>query len=205
MKTSLFHGLLCASLIVFAVGCGKENKSGGEAASPVNPYTGSVPAASQSALKNFQDWYNSSTEGSYPGIGQKIETRIVQNYSRTDGCETKPITIFGYNITEINYCFSNSTSVSNQETDRVVNVLVSQVKSQNTKLAQAYAGSGMTLANATSLGQSRYGGTIYQLEYSKSNGHRVVYIIDTGVNSAFNPVQITDSEAKTVEFVEDIR
>lgn len=200
MKASFFKIVLCASLAVFAVGCGKDNKSsGGGGVVNTNPYTGTVPASSQQALKNFQAWYASTTEGQIPGLGQRTEIRRITTYGQTDGCEQKPISIFGVDLGNINYCFNSSSQTNSNDVSRVVNVVASQNKSQNAKLAAAYSGAGMTLANVIQ-GRSQYG-TYYQLEYAKSNGHRVVYIIDTGINSAFNPVQITNSEARTVEVV----
>lgn len=201
MKASIFKILLCASLAVFAVGCGKDNKSSGGSGGVVNtnPYTGTVPAASQQALKNFQAWYSNKTEGQFPGIGQKTEFRRITTYSQTDGCEQKPISIFGVDLGNLNYCFNSSSQSSSKDSSRTVNVLANQTKSQNTKLAAAYSGAGMKLANV-SQGRSQFG-TYYQLEYVKTNGHRVVYTIDTGIHSAFNPVQITNSEARTVESV----
>ncbi len=202
MKASIFKILLCASLAVFAVGCGKDNKSSGGGTGPIpavntNPYTGTVPASSQQALNNFQAWYNSNNEGQFPGIGQKTEVRKITTYSQTDGCEQKPISVFGVNLGNLNYCFNSSSQSNSTEVSRVVNVLVNQTKSQNPNLAAAYSGAGMTLANVIQ-GQGQ-NGAYYQLEYAKSNGHRVVYTIDTGIHSAFNPVQITNSEARTFE------
>src|SRR3989344_2834074 len=106
MKASFFKIVLCASLAVFAVGCGKDNKSsGGGTGVATNPYTGTVPASSQQALKNFQAWYANKTEGQIPGLGQRTEIRTITTYSQTDGCEQKPISIFGVDLGNLNYCF----------------------------------------------------------------------------------------------------
>lgn len=205
----LLNIIVCASLLI-AVGCGKSNSSGGSSYNnggstynnPYNnPYNGNVPVTSQQPLQNFQNWYNSSAEGSFPGIGQRTETRKITKFDQTDGCESQPISIFGLNLGSFNYCFSSSSQASSQNVQRIVNVLVSQNKSQNLKLAQAYSGSGMVLAN---ISEGMGMGKVYQLEYQKTNGHRVVYIIDTGINSAFNPVRIIDSEARTDESVTSI-
>lgn len=209
MKATLFRSIICAALIVFAVGCGKDNKSSGggnvgQIPNPnPNPYTGQIPAESQAALTNFQNWYNSQTEGTYPGLGQKIETRTIDNYSQTDGCESQPISFFGRKLLDLNYCLNTSSKQNSQNVDRTINVVAGSAKSQNSKLVEAYSGAGMTLANVLQ-GQSQFG-TYYQLEYVKTNGHRVVYTIDTGIHSSFNPVQITNSETRTLEFVSSIR
>jgi len=206
MKTTLIRSIVCASLIVFAIGCGKDNKSSGGGGGPIpnpNPYTGQIPAESQGALTNFQNWYSSQTEGSYPGLGQKIETRMIHSYSQTDGCESQPISLFGKKLLDLNYCLNTSSKQNSQNVERPINVVAGSAKSQNSKLLEAYSGAGMTLANVLQ-GQSQFG-TYYQLEYVKTNGHRVVYTIDTGIHSSFNPVQITNSETRTLEFVSSIR
>lgn len=202
MKTSLIRSFVCASLIVFAVGCGKDNKSSG-GGSYTNPYTGTVPAESQAALANFQNWYNSANEGGFPGLGQRIETRTIRTFGQTDGCESKPIKVFGVTIMDLNYCLNKSSQLNEQRFDRVVNIVADSAKSQNAKLVEAFNGGGMTLANVLQ-GQSQYG-VYFQLEYVKANGHRKVFTIDTGIHSSINPVQITDSEARTLEFVSNIR
>lgn len=202
MKNKLFKGIFFTTfLLAFVVGCGKDGGGGGGSSS--NPYTGNVPATSQQALANFRAWYNSTTESAYPGIGSRTEKRVLQTFSSTDGCESKPISIFGVSLGNINYCFGSSNPVNLQNLTRTVYVLASQTKSQNAKLVAANSGSGMTLANVSQT-NGQYGGAVYYIEYAKSNGHRVVYVIDTGLNSAFNPVKITDSEARTVEEVTNI-
>ena len=206
MKTTLFRSVICLSLIAFAVGCGKDNKSSGSSngyiPQPQNPYTQITPE-SQSALTNFQNWYNSANEGSFPGLGQITETRTIRTFGQTDGCENKPIKVFGKEILSLNYCLNTSSQINEQSNNRIINILASTVKSQNALLAEAYSGPGMTLINVLQ-GQSEFG-TYYQLEYSKANGHRKIYTIDTGIHSSVNPVQITDSEARTLEFVSRVQ
>ncbi len=192
--------VFCFALIVLSTGCGKDNKSGSTGTQP-NPFSGNL--GSGTAEANFKTWYLSSTEGPIPGIGSKSETRTIKTYTQTDGCELKPITIFGVNLGNINYCFSGSGPSSTETIRRTVNVLPSVNKSSNSVLAAAYTGAGMTLVKITE--DTSFYGKVFYLEYTKTNGHRVLYKIDTGIHSAFNPIEISDSEEKTVETVTTIQ
>jgi hypothetical protein len=156
-----------------------------------------------SAQANFKSWYLSNTEGPIPGIGSKSETRTIKTYTQTDGCELKPITIFGVNLGNLNYCFSSSGPSSTETIRRTVNVSPTVTKSSNPVLAEAYTGAGMNLVKITE--DKSFYGKVFFLEFAKANGHRVLYKVDTGIHSAFNPIEISDSEEKTVETVTTIQ
>lgn len=192
--------VLCLALIAFALGCGKDNKSGGSNPQ-TNPFSGNL--GNGTAEANFKSWYLSNTESNHPGNGLKTETREIKTFRQTDGCESNPINIFGIDLGSINYCFSGS-SLSSIKTDiRTVNVTPIFNKSSNSKLAGVYSGSGMALVKVTE-GNSFYG-KVFFIEYAKTNGHRVLYKVNTGFHSAFNPIEISDSEEKTVETVTTIQ
>jgi hypothetical protein len=197
---SILMKVLCFALVVFALGCGKDNKSGGSNPQ-TNPFSGNL--GNGTAEANFKSWYLSNTEGPMPGIGSKSETRTIKTYSQTDGCELKPINIFGINLGNINYCFSGSGPSSTETVRRTVNVLPSTNKSTNSVLAGAYTGAGMRLIKITE--DKSFYGKVFFIEYAKTNGHRVLYKVDTGIHSAFNPIEISDSEEKTVETVTTIQ
>jgi len=192
--------VLCLALIVSATGCGKDNKSGGSNPQP-NPFSGNLSAGSAEA--NFKSWYLSNTEGERPGIGSKTETRTIKTYTETDGCEQKPISIFGVNLGSVNYCFNDFRLSGTNTKMRIVNVVPDADKSSNTVLKAVYSGSGMTLVKITE--DKGFYGKVFFIEYAKSNGHRVLYKVDTGFHSAFNPIEISDSEEKTVETVTTIQ
>src|SRR5262245_12539542 len=69
MKSSLFNGILCASLLVFAVGCGKDSggsKNPNYSMNPViNPY---MSSNGQSALNNLRKWYAAAESTSTLGF-----------------------------------------------------------------------------------------------------------------------------------------
>jgi len=192
--------VLCLVLVAFALGCGKDNKSGGSNPQ-TNPLSGNV--GNGTAEANFKAWYLSNIEGPMPGIGSKTETRTIKTYTQTDGCELKPINIFGLNLGNVNYCFSSSGSSSSETVRRTVNVAPNMNKSSNTVLAEAYSGAGMRLVKITE--DKSFYGKVFFIEYAKTNGHRVLYKVDTGIHSAFNPIEISDSEEKTVETVTTIQ
>ncbi|MCM2350812.1 MAG: hypothetical protein NDI69_12385 [Bacteriovoracaceae bacterium] len=199
MRTSLFHGLLCASLVFFAAGCGKDNKSSGGGVSGnvvTNPYTGTVPADSLTAYTNLMTWYKGTTEGSLPndGFAHYGETRTITTLSQE--CSTKTIDLW---IIEKDLTFCKENSSENEVERNVALTAVGSVKASNSKLTQALSGSGLTLIKVT-----QYSANVFQIEWAKSNGHRLAYSIDTSFNSAFNPYQIIDSEARTIESLTDI-
>jgi hypothetical protein len=195
---------LFLALIVVASGCGKDNKSGGSGSQP-NPQPSPISGnfGSGSAQENFKSWYFSTTEGPIPGVGSKTERRTIKTYSQTDGCELKPINIFGIDLGSFNYCFSGSSQSSIETVTRTVNVTPSFNKSSNTVLAGVYSGSDMTLVKLTE--DKSFYGKVFFFEYAKPNGHRVLYKVDTGIHSAFNPIEISDSEEKTLETVTTIQ
>lgn len=194
-------------LIGSLIGCGKDNSSGSSSSkAPVtntnqttNPYSNQVPSSSpsQTAFNNFKSWYLSTNEGAIPGIGQRTEVRSLKTYSQSNNCQTNPISLFGVNIVNVNYCFSSSSPSSTEQFERQINVLPSQNKSLNSKLAQIYQGTNMTLVSASEFPAGN--GKLFQIEFKKSNNEKVVYQVDTRVNSAFNPVYILDSGARTIE------
>lgn len=201
MRTSLFHGLLCASLVFFATGCGKDNKSSGKGVSNnllANPYTGKVPAASLTAYTNLMTWYKGTTEGPLPqmNLAHYGETRTISTLKQE--CSTTTIDLW---ITEKDLTICKESSTDNEVQRNVARTAVGSSKAGITKLNQALNGSGLTLIKVT---QSKsYAGNLFQIEWAKSNGHRLVYMIDTGLNSAFNPYQIIDSEARTIESISE--
>jgi hypothetical protein len=202
MKSSLFKGLLLASVLVVSVGCGKESKSKGTTAVAYNPYDTTNPyyqdptVATQAAMANANAWYAATAE-TVSTIGQRIEQRVSYVYSGPN-CSTK-----SYAGGFINFEFCKQSSATPTYTSRTVNVLQSNVKSQNPKLAAAFtppAGSTLYSASETNSVFSLTG-RVFVLTYAKPNGHGMQYVIDTGLNSAFNPVKIYDSEAASGEEV----
>src|SRR5690606_6221004 len=97
---------------------------------------------------------------------QKTEYRIVRTTANQNDCKNKSY-LGGF--INIQTCFSGNQNTS-PAIARTVNVVASPVKSSNTKLSPVFASS-QTLINAS------LSGTVYTLEFGKSNGHVIRYKI----------------------------
>lgn len=197
MKTTQATMFLFASLMLVTIaGCGKDNKSsGGVPVAPIAPIGGdplignTVDTNGTQAYNNAQAWYASRTEPS-TFVGVKQEYRIVQRPNNQNDCKNKSY-LGGF--INIQTCFSGSQKTT-PAVKRTVYVVASPVKSSNPKLSPVFSSS-LTLINAS---QS---GALYTLEFGKTNGHVIRYKIDTSLNSAFNPVEIWDTEQGRLEYV----
>lgn len=185
MKTSLFSSILCASLMVFAVGCGKENKSG---SSHKNRYFGNLSqsglnVSSQQTVQKLTNWYNNRIEGTaFQGVLVKKQKYEITNTASQPNCEEKEF--LGIPFTYCTYSSGSSgggTLVSevqinlNDHYNKIIN------QKPNAELQALFNGS-----NGTLLGAS-LSGTVYRLDFLKNN---IVtsYIVDTRYHSALNPV-----------------
>jgi hypothetical protein len=194
--------LLVLTLLVSA--CGKDEKSSSSSSSKepakqpttnkVEPVADNMTSTGTNAYSEVLSWYNSKTENSTPA-GAVLEQRLISTYAKSN-CETDTIlgfiniqTCFGSSSTKSSYIYTNITAKSSTD------------KSQNSKLYLAFnPTSDMGLQGVTE-SKGPFGKSLYQIDYVKFNGHVVRYKIDTGLNSAFNPVEIYDSEAGTMESV----
>ncbi len=208
MSSLFFKRALTMSLLVLlASGCGKDEKSSSSPAPKAEPVVAPDPVVevpsvpSQPAFTNFKAWYkSSSTEGSLIVAGTWTEHRVIKTYSTSSNCTNQDVNVFGLNLGTINYCFSSSTpSTSTSETRDLT--IPGIAKSENEELTKVYTGDDGDLTLVNSQESANPYGTIYTIEFSRADNSRVVYVIDTSINSAFNPVYISDSAARTEESV----
>ena len=194
--------MICLSL--FLVSCGKESSSSGTSYS--NLYNSTLPTGSSDALTGLTTWYQGTAEGNYYTTSTtRIEYRTVKTYNASNGCSNQAINVFGINLGSVNLCSNNSSLANSTTVSRSVTpVIAGNSKVGNTKLAQLFSGAVGTLANVTQA-QSSFGGMAYTLTFTKATGYQAVYVVDTGINSAFNPVYIIDTEARTEETVSYIQ
>lgn len=190
----------------FAVlsGCGKDNSSGGSSKSTqnANPYNSSNPyyqAPSNSAkvaMDNALAWYRTRAE-TPTQIGPRTEQRDQITLNDPKCSERNFLGIF-----DVELCKQGGFTRSALPA-RTINVVLSNDKSLNSKLARAFnPGGGATILNAVETSSPMMnGGKLYRLTYVKTNGHTLYFVIDTGLNSAFNPVEIYESEIKSGEVV----
>jgi hypothetical protein len=179
MKLSLFKGVLLATMIVAAVGCGKDSKP-----SNSNGYysnlTGTITSGAQ-AQTNLQS-YLSSVETNQNIYGPVQVSKV--RYS----CQSKDL--FGINFLPYQSCSSSNLPV------QTVMVAQGQIRSQiNPALATVLTPpAGYTLLNINQSGnivviQHAMGTEVYEVT------------IDMNRHSAVNPVQIKDSANKKIEYV----
>lgn len=198
MKTSLFNSLLVASLLVFAVGCGKEKSKSGNPAGYFNPYINpAMPVSGQTALTNLRNWYSTADTQNLGFRGTYIKkTESVGNFNFNfqgsfcffglgSGCNQTPPTP--------THCFIKNANQVNYDVGTATGALLTQctitqhdvTKATNVELTAAVNGPGLQLIDV------QQQGNVYYLVYS-SNGYtpEKIYTIDTNLHSVLNPVQV---------------
>jgi hypothetical protein len=214
MKTSRISKAFIVTLMCAVIsGCGKDKSSSSAPApapapAPVqNPVVEAPPApapapapvvatstvlSGQQALDSALAWYKSTTEPTTT-TGSRAETRKIEIYP--DNCKSKTVLwIFTGTI-----CGSTSGPAVTFE-NRTVEVTANPNKSENPKLAAVFSPMNMALGQVTQVPKSD-GGALITFTYVKPNNYTVEYIIDTSFHSAFNPVQVTDSELRRKEVI----
>jgi uncharacterized membrane protein len=209
MKSSIFRGLVCASILVFAIGCGKDNKSGG-GVSGVNLYHQNLDTSSQTAIQQLSTWYNGATEGTaqsqgYYG-GQAPSIFNIKKYkftssSSNSNCNTNQVSggwlgnILGaIGMNQYTICSGSNVSgqqgtlVSTQQNVNLNHLMGSAISAKgNAELAAVVSGAKGQLINAT----GGYGSVI-RLVFL--NGNTIsTYTIDKNYHSAFNPVIVVET------------
>ncbi len=191
MKTSLFNSILCASLLVFAVGCGKESKGGGSS-NGIN--YNNLGAISQQAAQSLNSWYNGSVEGTYPTTAGMVNvTKTVSIYNTQPTCENKKF--LGIPYQSCSFSGSPTSEVPTTSTVAIVPENKAIKDKGNAELAEAFSTSGRTLLDARAIDQYRT-----QLTYlNNSTGEVIVYGINRGINSKLNPEfkRVTTSSQRT--------
>ncbi len=189
--------------ILFSLGilvsCGKDsstNTSGSSAqpySTPVQQLSNNISSNNgQTAYNNLLAWYNSTAENTTPQRSV-LEQRLIQTFSKPN-CETN--TYLGF--INLQTCFG-TTSGSSRYEYRTITPTSTTNKSLNSKLSVVFQPT--TVMNLVGVSQTNgiFGKPLYQVDYVKYNGHVLRYKIDTGLNSAFNPVEIYNSEIGTKE------
>lgn len=184
---SLLNGLVCMSLLAFAGGCGKDNKSGG---SNTNRYFGNLSqmglnSTSQKALNNLTAWYNNRIEGTKL-TGAVTKQKYKQSMTPVQqNCEEKEFLGIDF------YLCSHSTSgtgsgvpvgssqILNLSTGN--NLLVNQ--KSNPELQSIFNNSIGSIVSASQ------NGNVFRIDFLRKSDNKLVsYIIDKGYHSQLNPV-----------------
>jgi hypothetical protein len=180
MKTSLFNSLLVASLLVFAVGCGKESKKSSGVAYP-SLYNQGLTANNQQTVANVTNWFNGAQEGTRL-MGPVTIKKIQLAANSGQNCTQKTFLGIPYQ-----YCTYSSTSNQGTELSSVTASLfqdgIAINAKGNTELNNVFNGSQGTLINATESGM------VAQLDFLQADGTIISYIIDRSYHSRLNPVK----------------
>lgn len=178
MKSTLLNSIICASLLVFAIGCGKDK--GGGSNSYINPYV-NPGQINQQELDKVRNWYNGNVEGTLPrNFGAVNATKTVKTYNTQQSCEEKKFLGIPFQVCR----FDGTPSVSTS--NFTVNILLQDstpIKNKgNVELNEALNANGKSLLEVRYIDASRT-----QLTYLLSTGEVVIYGINRSVNSQLNP------------------
>jgi hypothetical protein len=204
MTLILLKRLFCSSLLlVLVVGCGKKNASGGGSSSPaaLNQLTTNLSASAQKILTEYQQWYNSNTEGPYPGRGVWKEVKKTETFNTELNCSQKSADLKLFKI-PYEVCSYDRQPLTTETNDRIVDLIQ---QSNGVKSSVPGLRNIATLENGSlhliDITKNQISGKpYYTFNFIRKDGVRVNYIVDTNIHSQFNPVvqEIFEPNQKTV-------
>lgn len=197
MKSTILHLLSLFLILSFTAACGKKEGGGSGSSNNSNQYNNGLNTSGQTALTNLMAWYNSTSEGSLPvaTIGRGDIVKAVDRQSINSNC--LDLGFLG------DACFNTSGGAWTTTTLPVMprnTGAKANVAAVNEAIAPLMGGSNprsLTLVNGVnSIAQQQSpitSGVLYTITYKIGNTRKlVIYQIDTGYNSAVNPVGIID-------------
>ncbi len=201
MKSSIFHLVSLFAILAFTASCGKSGSGGGGGNN--NQFANGYNASGTVAQSNLLAWYNSTgAEGSLPNPNTSYRLLTKTEKNASNGCSTQPVSVFGFNLTNINLCTSGSGLGSGTQIQVPVHIYSNgDKKSGNSELVTAMSsivngGAGpLFLTNITQAPSTQTTGSVFTINLVDSNQKKVVYVIDTGLNSKLNPVYVLDGVA----------
>ena len=176
---SLLSNLLCASLLFFAVGCGKD-KGGSGGSSSSNLLNPGLDITSQQLIKRATDWYNGTLEGAPRSVGSYNAEKAVYTYSTTQVCEDK--TFWKIKYRECKY--NGTPEIVRTPITVYINADGKAIKDKgNAELNAIFSGSLGTIVEAKPVGSG------IQLKIVKNDGLGSVlyYGINPSKHSSLNP------------------
>lgn len=182
---SLLTSFLCASFLVLAVGCGKDNKSGGNN-SYTNLYNTGLGNDSRIVLDKLTAWYQGVNEGiSVTGLRNVVKKELIYNTQPT--CEQKKFLGIPYTVCQ----YSGSPTQERELSSQPINLVQDGRKISekgNTELNEVFNGSQGTLLSAVDVSSLRS-----ELTFLRSDGVTVTYVIDRGYHSLVNPIKKSET------------
>jgi hypothetical protein len=200
MKSKFFNLFACALLLSFAAACGNKDGGSSKGNNGYSPTSNGLNASGTQAQTNLIAWYNSTVEGSYPSMSYPVRfvTRSTRSFSTSNGCNQQSVSVFGLNLGNINLCYDTQNGGSTSQSQEQVLLVANGSKSLNPKVAEAMSGiltpgqNGNLLVSVTQKPSTKSSGSVFVIQYVNSNQKSLVYVIDTGINSALNPVYSMD-------------
>ncbi len=203
MKSKLSTLLTSLIFATTLASCG--NNSGGSTRTSHqnsnNSSTGNtgVSASSSVAKTNLLKWYNSTVEGGYPSSSSiqmtpmRFVYKTVKELSTSNSCNNQSLNLFGMNLGSLNLCFNTQTSGTGETLPgEMVQLLASGSKKNNEALGEAMSGIVSSSDSELILVSVTQSGTVFVIQYINGEQKSVIYSIDTGLNSALNPVYHLD-------------
>lgn len=188
------NGLLCALVLTFAVGCGKENKSGSNKYNYPNLFNSGLTIGNQQVLDKNLNWYRGNVEG-IPTAGVITVVKTQYSYNTAPTCETKKFLGIPFQ-----YCTYDSDRDSSELSRQNVSIVPSNAAINtkgNAELNAIFSGASGTLMSAVDQTHTRS-----KLDFIRNDGIIVSYIIDRSVHSSLNPIiKIETSQSSKVETV----
>ena len=208
MKTSLLNSLICASLLAFAVGCGKDNSSSskGTSQSGVNTLinnSASLSQQSQQALKDLDAWDKGTKEGTaITGTKVNISRLKFISSSANSNCSTNNISggtlgdildFVGFN----EYQICTGSSSSNQQGETVFTKNGVNLRTGNTTAINKKSNTELTKLMSGGYGkviQAAASGSTIQLTIVKADKvSTITFLVDKNYHSQLNPVVKVES------------
>lgn len=183
---SLFSNVLLASLMVFAVACGKDGgKKNNGYSNYYNPYVGSGTVSGGTAFQNFTKYMDEVDSRS-------INLPALQIVKRVDSCKTKEL--FGIDALKYQVCTFSSPTGDQNETSfvNVQNGLKRSAYPQMQEILTAPAG--YALINVVQ--QGRY---FHVFHANVATNKLKIYTIDTNLSAQVNPYRVEDNDSGKIK------
>ncbi len=203
MKSKLMNLLSCVLILSFAAACGKNSSNGSSANNFLPSGSNTLQASGDQAQANLKAWYNSSSEGGYPSLAYPVRqvTRSTTTFSTSNNCNQQSLNAWGINLLNLNLCLNATSGGATSNSTENVTLSSTGSKLVNPKLAEALAGimspgaGGLTLVNISQQPSPASSGSAFVIQYVDSAQKPHVFVIDSGINSALNPVHSIDGAA----------
>lgn len=191
MKSTILHLLSLFLIVGFASSCGKKEGGGSSGSSSNNYNSGSnVNTTGAEALNNLRTWYQSTSEGEFPKNGLPQAIQVITK-SKTINSSCTDLGWFGDFCVNKGGTWTTNPVVLVTRNTGSKSVVVDLKAALDPLFAGANPDSLSLPQGVNSITQKPSpvtGGSIFSITYVNSNQKIIFYQIDSGYNSAVNPV-----------------